>query len=309
MSDVVIFPGQGSQSVGMLSNLRERIPSIDIRLRQASEVTGLDLLGIVDQGPEAVLNQTEVTQPSILAVSIGLWDAWSAQQHAAPAAVAGHSLGEYSALVAAGVLDFVEAVSLVQSRGQYMQQAVAGQETAMAAILGLEDEAVRQVCEQVQREALGSCVEAVNFNSPGQVVIAGQADAVAKAIEALKAAGARRAVALPVSVPSHCSLMRSAAEQLGQRIAEIPFKIPRYPVVQNVTADVENDPVRIRDNLVRQLYSPVLWTQSIALLASRGVTRYFECGPGKVLCGLVRKIDRGCDAVALCDAEGWGGGA
>ncbi|MHA7878283.1 MAG: ACP S-malonyltransferase [Saccharospirillum sp.] len=283
-----VFPGQGSQQTGMLTDLASAYPLIGETFAEASQALGYDLWALVSNGPAEDLNRTEKTQPAILTASIALWRLWLQQQGRPPEFLAGHSLGEYSALVAADVLPLPEAVRLVEKRGQLMQAAVPEGEGAMAAILGLDDAAVVEVCAQAGQ---GDVVEAVNFNSPGQVVIAGTKAAVARAIDALKAAGAKRALPLPVSVPSHCALMKPAAEQLAQELQALDLKDATIPVVQNTLARAQTRAADIEANLVEQLYRPVLWSQSVAELVRLGVTETIECGPGKVLTGLNKRID------------------
>lgn len=277
-----VFPGQGSQSLGMLAELGAQQALVRDTFAEASEALGYDLWALVQNGPEERLNQTDKTQPAILTVSIALWRLWLAEGGARPAFVAGHSLGEYSALVAAESLAFADAVKLVERRGQLMQQAVPAGQGGMAAILGLEDADVLAACAEA---AQGEVVSAVNFNAPGQVVIAGAAAAVERAIEACKARGAKRAVALPVSVPSHCELMRPAAEQFAASVESLQWQAPKISLVQNVSAAVPADLDTLRRDLLAQLYSPVRWVESIQLLAEKGVTELVECGPGKVLAG------------------------
>lgn len=291
-----VFPGQGSQQVGMLSDLAEHYPLIGDTFTEASDALGYDLWALVSQGPAEDLNQTEKTQPALLTASTAVWRLWCAQGGAQPAMLAGHSLGEYSALVAAGVLSLAEAVRLVEKRGQLMQAAVPAGEGAMAAILGLDDDAVVEGCRQASAAGV---VEAVNFNTPGQVVIAGAKAAVERAIEVLKAAGAKRAMPLPVSVPSHCSLMRDAADELASYMDSLTLADASIPVVQNVTARAERNIATIKPNLIEQLYRPVLWSQSVAELVRQGVTETIECGPGKVLTGLNKRIDSSLELTAL----------
>ena len=298
MSYAFVFPGQGSQSPGMLDALAAEYPVVRESLQEAGEVLGLDLAGLVASGPEAELNRTELTQPALLAAGVATWRAWQAAGGRPPVRLAGHSLGEYTALVCAGCLSFADALRLVRRRGELMQQAVASGEGAMAAILGLDDDAVREACSGA---ADGDVVAAVNFNAPGQVVIAGQRAAVERAAEAAKAAGARRVVPLPVSVPSHCALMRPAAEALAPALEAVSWKAPAIPVVNNVDVAIEDDPARIREALVRQLYNPVRWVETIQALSAAGVTDIVECGPGKVLAGLTRRIDRSLGMHALVD--------
>ncbi|MCJ8167791.1 ACP S-malonyltransferase [Atopomonas sediminilitoris] len=284
-----VFPGQGSQALGMLAEHAAANPLIQQTFAEASEVLGFDLWS-VSQNDEAKLNQTDTTQPAILTASIALWRVWQAQSGAQPAQVAGHSLGEYSALVAAGALPFAEAVRLVQRRGQLMQQAVPAGQGGMAAILGLEDDDVRAACAEA---AQGAVVAPVNFNAPGQVVIAGAAEAVARAVEACKARGAKRAMPLPVSVPSHCALMQPAAEQFAADLAAASWAMPNMPLVQNVSATVAGDIAALRMALVSQLYSPVRWVESVQALAAGGAEHVVECGPGKVLSGLNKRCVKG----------------
>ena len=285
-----VFPGQGSQAVGMLAELGAQHASIRETFAEASAALGYDLWALTQDGPAEQLNQTDKTQPAILAASIALWRLWQAEGGAQPAFVAGHSLGEYSALVAAGSLAFADAVKLVELRGQLMQQAVPAGQGGMAAILGLDDDAVRAACAEA---AQGEVVSAVNFNAPGQVVIAGAAAAVERAIEACKAKGAKRAMALPVSVPSHCELMRPAAEKFAEAVEAVAWQVPQIAIVQNVSAQVPADLAVLKRDLLAQLYSPVRWVESVALLAERGVTELVECGPGKVLGGLNKRCAKG----------------
>lgn len=257
---------------------------------EASEALGYDLWALTQQGPEEQLNQTDKTQPAILTASIALWRLWQAEGGAKPAFVAGHSLGEYSALVAAGSIGFADAVKLVERRGQLMQQAVPAGQGGMAAILGLEDADVLAACAEA---AQGDVVSAVNFNAPGQVVIAGSAAAVERAIEACKARGAKRAMALPVSVPSHCALMKPAAERFAESVEALNWQAPQIPLVQNVSAAVVSDLATLKADLLAQLYSPVRWVESMVRLSEQGVTDLVECGPGKVLSGLNKRCVKG----------------
>jgi [acyl-carrier-protein] S-malonyltransferase len=285
-----VFPGQGSQSLGMLADHGAQQPLILDTFAEASTALGYDLWALSQQGPEELLNQTDKTQPAILAASIALWRLWLAEGGMRPAFVAGHSLGEYSALVAAGSLGFADALKLVERRGQLMQQAVPAGQGAMAAILGLEDAQVVAACAEA---ALGEVVSAVNFNAPGQVVIAGSVAAVERAIAACKAYGAKRAMPLPVSVPSHCDLMRPAAERFAQAISEVTWRAPEIALVQNVSAAVVADLDGLKRDLLAQLYNPVRWVESMVCLAERGVTDLVECGPGKVLSGLNKRCVKG----------------
>jgi len=289
MKSAFIFPGQGAQSVGMLSEAAESWPIINKTFAEASNVLGYDLWHLCQKGPAEELNQTMVTQPALLTASVALWRQWFVAGGSAPSFVAGHSLGEYSALVAAESLDFVEAVKLVRLRGELMQEAVPAGEGKMAAILGLDDADVVAACESA---AQGDVVSAVNFNAPGQVVIAGSAAAVDRAIEVCKEQGARKAMPLPVSVPSHCALMKGAAEELAEALNDVRFNDAVIPVVQNVHASAETDADKLKANLLKQLYSPVLWTDSVRKLVSEGVEMAVECGTGKVLAGLIKRIDR-----------------
>ncbi|WP_288074591.1 ACP S-malonyltransferase [Marinobacter sp.] len=289
MKSAFIFPGQGSQSVGMLGAAAENWPIIEKTFSETSDVLGYDLWHLCQHGPAEALNQTTVTQPALLAASVALWRQWFVAGGQAPDFVAGHSLGEYSALVAAESLNFFDAIKLVQLRGELMQAAVPAGEGKMAAILGLEDDDVTAACAEA---ANGDVVAAVNFNAPGQVVIAGAAGAVERAIEACKARGARKAMPLPVSVPSHCALMKGAAEELATALDEVTFNDAVIPVIQNVTASVAQDSESLKANLVKQLYSPVLWTDTVRKLVANDVRIAVECGAGKVLAGLAKRIDR-----------------
>jgi [acyl-carrier-protein] S-malonyltransferase len=295
MSFAFVFPGQGSQSVGMLSALAAAEPAVQATFAQASEVLGYDLWQLTSAGPAEALNATERTQPAMLAAGVATWRAWQSRGGAPPALVSGHSLGEFTALVCAGALDFAPAIALVRCRGELMQAAVPAGSGAMAAILGLEDAAVEAACREA---AQGDVVEPANYNSPGQVVIAGAAAAVQRAIEAAKARGAKRAVLLPVSVPSHSSLMRAAAVRLQERLAALQVRAPKIRYVSAVDARAHEDPQDIRALLVRQLSSPVRWSQTLSAV-SAGVAQVIECGPGKVLTGLNRRIEKRADLTFL----------
>lgn len=295
-----LFPGQGSQSVGMLVTLADAQPQIKDTYAEASEALGYDLWRVVSEGPEADLNRTDVTQPAMLAAGVACWRVWNARGGARPEIMAGHSLGEYTALVCADSLGFADAVRLVAERGRLMQEAVPAGTGAIAAILGLEDERVREICVAA---AEGEVVEPVNFNSPGQVVIAGHRTAVERAIAAAKQAGARRAVPLPMSVPSHCSLMRPAAERLAERLGRVSLSAPAIPVIHNCDVASHADVDEIRDVLARQLYCPVRWVETIEAIAAQDVDTVVECGPGKVLAGLNKRIDRAMNALALFDPD------
>ena len=294
----MVFPGQGSQALGMLADLAAQYPVVEETFAQASEVLGYDLWQLVQQGPAEELNKTWQTQPALLAASVAIWRVWQQQNGATPALLAGHSLGEYSALVCAGVLDFQEAIRLVELRGKLMQEAVPEGTGAMSAIIGLDNDAIAKACEE---SAQGQVVSPVNFNSPGQVVIAGNKEAVERANAACKAAGAKRALPLPVSVPSHCALMKPAAEKLAQALESVTFSAPVLPVVNNVDVAVEQSPEAIRSALVRQLYSPVRWTESVEFMAAQGVEHLIEVGPGKVLTGLTKRIVDTLTAAAVND--------
>ncbi|MEP4545826.1 MAG: ACP S-malonyltransferase [Saccharospirillum sp.] len=291
-----VFPGQGSQQVGMLSDLAEQYPLIQETFAEASNALGYDLWALVSEGPAEELNKTEKTQPALLTASIALWRLWQAEGGARPDYLAGHSLGEYSALVAAGVLPLADAAVLVEKRGQLMQAAVPAGQGSMAAILGLDDQAVIDGCTAA---AQGDVVEAVNFNTPGQVVIAGSVAAVDRAIETLKAAGAKRAMPLPVSVPSHCSLMKDAAAQLSSHLDTLNWQNAELPIIQNVSAAAESNADALKQNLVEQLFRPVLWSQSVTELVGLGVSETVECGPGKVLSGLNKRIEKTLTLSAL----------
>jgi [acyl-carrier-protein] S-malonyltransferase len=283
-----VFPGQGSQKLGMLAELAGQYPVVEETFAEASAALGFDLWEICQHDPDNILDQTDITQPAILTASVAIWRLWKSKSSSQPAILAGHSLGEYSALVCAEVLDFADAVSLVNKRGEYMQQAVPAGTGAMAAIVGLEDYQIRAACEQ---SAAGQVVSAANFNSPGQTVIAGNAEAVQRAMEACKAAGAKRALPLKVSVPSHCALMQPAAERLAVDLEQLEFTPAAIPVVQNVNAEIATDAGNIKQNLLGQLHQPVLWVDSVRLIYQGGVRTLVECGPGKVLSGLIKRIE------------------
>ncbi|NYS29547.1 ACP S-malonyltransferase [Pantoea sp. WMus005] len=293
-----VFPGQGSQTVGMLTELAATYPLVEETFREASDALGYDLWQLVSQGPAEELNKTWQTQPALLAASVAIYRVWQQQGGEKPVLMAGHSLGEYSALVCAGVLNFADAVKLVELRGKLMQEAVPEGTGAMQAIIGLDDAAIRKACEE---SAQGQVVSPVNFNSPGQVVIAGNKEAVERAGAACKAAGAKRALPLPVSVPSHCALMKPAADKLAVALENITFNAPAVPVINNVDVKAETDAVAIRHALVRQLYSPVRWTESVEAMAAQGVTQLLEMGPGKVLTGLAKRIVDSLTAAAVND--------
>jgi [acyl-carrier-protein] S-malonyltransferase len=291
-----VFPGQGSQSLGMLAELAAAHPVVLDAFAEASDGCGVDLWALAQQGPEDKLNQTEFTQPALLAAGVAAWRAWRAAGGTDPAQLAGHSLGEYAALVAAGALSLGDGARLVRERGRLMQAAVPAGVGAMAAVLGAEDALVDEVCAAVSSDEV---VVPANFNSPGQVVIGGHAAAVERAIAELGARGVRKVVKLAVSVPSHTPLMRAAAEQLAEALAWVAWSMPDRPVVQNADADVKANVHDIRDALARQLYLPVRWTECVQALAAGGATRLVECGPGKVLAGLAKRIDKSLDARAI----------
>ena len=291
-----VFPGQGSQSLGMLAELSELHPVISETFAEASEGAGVDLWALSRQGPEEMLNRTEYTQPALLAAGVAVWRAWQQAGGALPAQLAGHSLGEYSALVAAGALSLKDGAHLVRIRGQLMQDAAPAGTGAMAAVIGADDALVADVCAAASGTQV---VVPANYNSPGQIVIGGDAGAVDQALAMLAERGVRKAVKLAVSVPSHTPLMREAANRLAETMAGLHWALPAIPVVQNVDAAVADEVDAIRDALVRQLYLPVQWTRCVEALAARGATRIGECGPGKVLAGLAKRIDRSLDARAV----------
>lgn len=295
-----VFPGQGSQKIGMLADLAASYPVVTETFAEASEVLGYDLWDLVQNGDQEAINQTERTQPLLLTASVAVWRVWQAQGGARPVLMAGHSLGEWSALVCAGVVAFKDAVKLVQQRGKFMQEAVPAGKGAMAAIIGLSDEQIVSACEQASE---GEVVAAVNFNSPGQVVIAGAAAAVERAIALCKEAGAKRALALPVSAPFHTELMRPAADNLAAQIEATTFSAPETPVVHNVNAQAERDPAVIKALMIEQIYSPVRWVECVQTLQAKGVSTLVECGPGKVLSGLAKRIDKGLNALSMETAD------
>lgn len=294
----MVFPGQGSQAVGMLAELAEQYPIVTETFAQASDVLGYSLWDLVQNGPEEELNKTWKTQPALLAASVAIWRVWQEKQGKMPQMMAGHSLGEYSALVCAGVIDFAAAIKLVELRGKLMQEAVPAGTGAMYAIIGLDNNAIAKACEEA---AQGQVVSPVNFNSPGQVVIAGNKEAVERAGVLCKEAGAKRALPLAVSVPSHCALMKPAADKLAVALQEIEFKQPEIQVVNNVDVIAQTDANAIRDALVRQLYNPIRWTETVELIAEKGITQLLEIGPGKVLTGLTKRISKEMNAAAVND--------
>ena len=293
-----VFPGQGSQSTGMLGALAAEWPQVEATFAEASKALGEDLWAIVRDNPDGLLDQTQYTQPAMLAAGVATARVWSAAGGPAPALAAGHSLGEYTALVAAGVLDFADAVTLVARRARVMQNAVPRGEGGMAAVLGLDDETVASICESLPTDRV---VEPVNYNAPGQIVIGGHADAVEQALEACREAGAKRAVQLSVSVPSHSSVMKEAAQELAGILDEVDFRAPAIPVIHNVDGSAHPEVEQTRDALRRQLYNPVRWTESVQALRDGGAEALIELGPGKVLAGLARRIDRRFPAAAVED--------
>ena len=298
MTLAFVFPGQGSQSVGMLKDLAENFSEVSATFQEASDALGYDLWSLIQEGPAEKLNSTDVTQPAMLASGVATWRIWQAKGGAIPQVMAGHSLGEYSALVCAGSLSFVDAVKLVSQRGKFMMEAVPAGTGAMAAILGMDDEAVRQVCLEA---ADGEVLEAVNYNSPGQVVVAGNKSAIERVTILAKEKGAKRALELPVSVPSHCALMQPAADQLAEVLAGITFNTPTIPVFNNVDVTAADSEADIRDALKRQLFSPVRWVEIIEKMSTDGVDKVIECGPGKVLVGLNKRINKSMASAALVD--------
>ena len=295
------FPGQGSQSVGMLQALSGAYTVVRRTFEEASDALGLDLWNLVAEGPKDALDRTENTQPAMLAAGFAVWRVWVENQGPMPVAMAGHSLGEYTSLTAAGALAFSDATRIVAERGRLMQAAVPAGQGAMAAVLGLDDEQIRLVCDE---QARGSVLEAVNYNAPGQVVIAGDAAAVERGICAAKAAGAKRALVLSVSVPSHCALMRPAAEALAERLASVEIAIPTIPVWHNASVGVATEVSEIRSLLVQQLYNPVRWVETVRKMVDLGVTHGVECGPGSVLAGLSKRIDKNITTMPVFDPVG-----
>ena len=295
-----VFPGQGSQSLGMLAELAEAYPIVQQTFAIASDVLSYDLWQLIQEGPENKLNETQHTQPALLTSSVAIWRVWNEKQGIQPSIMAGHSLGEYSALVCAGAIKFEDAVTLVSKRGAYMQEAVPAGKGSMAAILGLSDEQVKSACNDA---AQGDVVAAVNFNAPGQVVVAGSTEAVDRAMDLCKEAGAKRALKLAVSAPSHCQLMLPAAERLKERLAKIEISTPTIPVINNVDVAKETEADKIRDALTRQLCNPVRWVETIEAMAGEGIDKLIECGPGKVLIGLNKRINKEMTALPMFSPE------
>lgn len=293
-----VFPGQGSQKVGMLADLELKNKQVSDTFAEASDVLGYDMWKMVQEGPQEEINLTERTQPILLASSVAIWRIWLDMQGQKPSFMAGHSLGEWSALVCSETVSFSDALKIVQARGQYMQKAVPVGEGAMAAIIGLEDSIIIEACQSASEIGV---VDAVNFNAPGQVVIAGSISAVNQAIEECKQAGAKRALPLPVSAPFHTSLMKPAADQLSELVNSVTFKQPSVPVVHNVHAETEENPDTIKTLMLEQIYKPVRWVDCVKTLKSSGVNTLVECGPGKVLCGLNKRIDKELLSLATDD--------
>lgn len=292
----VVFPGQGSQSVGMLSDLAEVYPLVNDVFAEASDTLGYDMARLIADGPEEELNKTYRTQPALLAASYAIWRVWIYLGGSMPSCMAGHSLGEYTALVCSGALKFRDGLRLVEQRGSFMQDAVPAGVGSMAAVIGLDDDLVAKCCQEA---AQGQVVSPVNFNSVGQVVIAGNKEAVERASSLIQEAGAKRVVPLSVSVPSHCALMKPAAERLADTLANVEISSPVIPVYNNVDVKCEDDPAKIKDALVRQLYNPVKWTSIVTAMADSGVESQLEMGPGKVLTGLVKRIDKRIEGVSV----------
>ena len=295
-----VFPGQGSQSIGMSTALAEHYPVVKALYADASEVLGYDLWHLAHSGPESELNITSKTQPALLTACVAVWKVWEERGGHLPVLMAGHSLGEYSALVCSGVLAFNTAVALVADRGTYMQEAVPAGEGSMAAILGLTEEQVIDVCNQA---AQGQVVSPANFNSTGQIVIAGHKEAVNRAVELATGTGAKRTVVLSVSVPSHCALMQEAAAKFTSRMESIALSAGRIPVIHNADVSTRSDESAIKQVLAKQLYQPVRWVETIELMSKKGITRIVECGPGKVLCGLIKRINRDIGTYPVFDPE------
>lgn len=296
MKSSFIFPGQGSQVVGMMADLASHYDIVQSLYEEASDALGVDLWKMTQEGPIEQLSLTENTQPALLTAGVAAWQIWQQENGSQPVVMAGHSLGEYTALVCAGAIPFAQGVALVRDRGRYMQGAVPAGEGAMAAILGLEDEQVKQACAQASQHG---AVQAVNFNAPGQVVIAGTTTAIEHAIVLLKEAGARRAMPLPVSIPAHSSLMKPAASQLAERLESIDVSLPEIPVIHNFDVQIADSADKIRQNLVAQLDGPVRWVETVEKMNAEGIERYIESGPGKVLSGMVKRIVKGANVACI----------
>lgn len=300
MKYAFVFPGQGAQSVGMLSEFNAIYSVVKHTFDEASEQLKYDLWKLTQEGPEAALNQTEKTQPALLAAGVAVWRIWQDQKGPKPLLMAGHSFGEYSALVCAEALDYTEAVSLAQDRGIFMQQAVSKGDGAMAAILGLDNDNILNICTQMAQTQV---VSPVNFNAPGQVVIAGHTAAVQRAVEQAKLMGAKRAILLPVSVPAHSILMKPAAEKMAERLAQVTISIPKIPVIHNIDVSVKLEPIDIRQALIAQIYHPVRWVETIDTMIAEGISTFFESGPGKVLTGLNKRIARKVEALSIVNPQ------
>jgi [acyl-carrier-protein] S-malonyltransferase len=300
MKHAFVFPGQGSQSVGMLADFYAAYPTVKQTFEEASQILDYDLWKLTQEGPKDTLNQTDKTQPALLAAGVAIWRIWQQQGGPVPVFMAGHSFGEYSALVCAGALAFEDAVSLAQDRGRFMQTAVPEGEGAMAAVLGLTDDKVIEICTH---QAQNQVVSAVNFNAPSQIVVAGHTEAVQRTIKQAKIAGAKRAVLLQVSVPAHSDLMRPAAEKMAKRLADVTLTMPTIPVIHNVDVSIKTEPNDIRNALVAQLYNPVRWVDTIEKMVADGVLMLFESGPGKVLTGLNKRIARTITAKPIMDRQ------
>jgi len=305
MSFAFVFPGQGSQSVGMLSTLSETFPSIKDTFVEASDALGYDLWDLCQNDSDSKLSQTEFTQPALLTAGVAVWRVWQEKEGKQPSVMAGHSLGEYTALTCANALSFADAVTLVQDRGRYMQSAVPEGTGGMAAIIGLDDEKVIEICESFTESASdGELIQAVNFNAPGQVVIAGTKQGIADSVEQFKAAGAKRALPLPISIPAHSRLMTPASEKLAERIAGIDIQMPSIPVIHNCNVKASTSIEEVRQNLVTQLDSPVLWVKTVQSIADDyAIDTLAESGPGKVLCGMVKRITKDVETMALDTVE------
>lgn len=304
MSFSIVFPGQGSQALGMMSELAEQHSIVKASFTEASDALGVDLWAITQDGPLESLSQTENTQPALLTAGVAAWRVWQELGGSTPAMMAGHSLGEYTALVCAGALSFADGVTLVRDRGRYMQAAVPEGEGGMAAVIGLEDDAVREVCAVAAQDDV---LQAVNFNAPGQVVIAGSAAAIARGIEQLKAAGARRALPLPISIPAHSALMSPASARLAERIASVPLTLPSVPVLHNCNVQVAATTEQLAANLVTQLDSPVRWVESVQAMHQQGINTYIESGPGRVLCGMIKRIVKTAEIGCIEKPEAYAG--